>query len=304
MATHLPSLSALRAFEATSRHLSFTRAATELNLTQTAISHRIKELENTLAVQLFIRRQRGIALTDDGRAYLEAIRPALSQIAAATDSVASTRENRLKVACLSAFALRCLIPALVDFRRRHPDIGIRIAPIAAVERVNLHDVDLAIWYGPDERPELDLRRFGAEEIFPVCTPQLLKGAPPLVNPDDLTHYPVIRTVSPIIVDEWPVWLRDAGAKPASFADEVFCEGLYFSMGATLAGLGVGLGRTSLVAADLASGRLVEPFRVRSPAESSYYVVCRPEKSPLPKVAAFRAWLLERFSASIQAPAPA
>ena len=296
MTRHLPCLSALRAFEATARHLSFTHAAIELNLTQTAISHRIKELESTLAVQLFLRKQGGIALTDDGRTYLDAIRPALAQIAVATDSVASGRENRLTVACLSAFAMRCLIPALADFRARHPEISLRLAPtVATNERANLHDFDVAIWYGPGDRPELDVHRLGSEEIFPVCTPALLAAHGPLTSPQDLTHVPVIRTVSPIVTDEWPGWLEHAGAPPAAFENEVYCNGLYFSISAALAGLGVGLGRTSLVSGDLASGRLVELFDVRLPVESTYYVVSRPEKSSLPKVRAFRTWLLDHFA---------
>jgi LysR family glycine cleavage system transcriptional activator len=296
MTRHLPSLSSLRAFEAIARHRSFTRAGTELNLTQTAISHRIKELEALLTVQLFIRKQGGVALTDEGQVYLEAIRPALSQIAVASESISSANGSRLTVACMSAFALRCLIPALGSFRERHPDIALQIAPTAIAERANLHNFDAAIWYGTGDRSDLDVTPLGAEEIFPVCTPALLAACPDLSLPAAVLGCPVIRTVSPIITDEWPAWLLHAGEGSTEFEQEIFCEGLYFSMGATLSGLGIGLARTSLVAADLASGRLVEPFDVRLATESTYYLVSRPERSSLPKVLAFKNWLLETFPA--------
>lgn len=296
MASHLPSLSALRAFEATARHLSFTRAAIELNLTQTAISHRIKELEGLLMVQLFTRKQNAVALTREGRAYLESIRPALALIATATDNVSLVRENRLNVTCLSAFAATCLMPALVDFHARHPDIELRLTPSAATERPDIRDFDVAIWHGPNDWPGFDSVRIAVEESFPVCSPQLLKNGPPLKAPADLKHYAVVRTVSPIITDEWPAWLQHAGHGSVEFGHEVFCESLAFSMSATRAGLGVGIGRSTLVKQDLASGVLVEPFGTRLPSDSAYYAVTRPEKSGLPRVKAFTDWLVDHFAA--------
>jgi len=294
MGRHLPSLSALRAFEATARHLSFTRAAAELNLTQTAISHRIKELEGLLMVQLFTRKQNAIALTGEGRAYLDSIRPALAQIASATDGISSVRDSRLKITCLSAFAFTCLMPALPDFRARHPDIAIRLTPSAATERPDIRDFDVAIWHGPDDWPGFESNRVSEEEIFPVCAPELLRKGPPLQVPEDLRHYSVVRTVSPIITDEWPAWLQHTGFSSMEFGGEIYCEGLSFSMAATRAGLGVGIGRCSLVKDDLASGRLVEPFGPRLPSDSAYYVVSRPDKSALPRVKAFTEWLLGYF----------
>jgi LysR family glycine cleavage system transcriptional activator len=294
MGKYLPSLGALRAFEATARHLSFTRAATELNLTQTAISHRIKELEGLLSVELFTRKQNAVTLTDDGRSYLEAIRPALAQIASATDSVSSGSENRLNITCMSAFAVKCLIPALVDFRQRNADIALRITPALVTERATLNDFDIAIWHGVNDWPGCDVTQIRHEEIFPVCAPELLVAGKGLITPADLSNYTVVRTVSPIITDEWPVWLQHAGAAPAEFGSEIYCESLYFSLSAALGGLGIGIGRTSLVEKDLAAGRLVEPFDVRVPSDSAYYVVNRSEKSALPKIDRFKTWLLDYF----------
>jgi len=294
MTRHLPSIGSLRAFEATSRHLSFTRAAVELSLTQTAISHRIKELEGLLMVQLFNRMQNGISLTEEGRAYLESVRPAIAQIASATDIISSVRENRLNITCLSAFATTCLIPALTDFRTRHSDIVLRLTPSTATGRPDIRDFDVAIWHGPDDWPGFDSMRLTVEESFPVCAPSLFEGRRPLLRPSDLAHYPVLRTVSPIILDEWPAWLQHVGFPSAEFGQEIYCEGLYFSIEAARAGLGVGMVRSSLMKEDLANGRLVEPFGVRLPSDSAYYAVSRPEKSKLLRVKLFTSWLLSYF----------
>lgn len=293
----LPPLNALLAFEATARHLSFTRAAGELKLTQTAISHRIKELESLLSVQLFTRKQNTTRLTDEGRTYLECIRPALAQIAAATESVSSVHDNRLTIACLSAFSSRCLTPALRDFRRQHPQIELRLTGLAPTDRLEQREFDVAIWHGPDVWHDFDAERIADEEIFPVCAPELLASGPPLRTPQDLRHYPIVRTVSPIITDDWQVWLQHAGAEVDSFQSEIYCETLSLAMNAVMEGLGLGIGRSMLVRNDLASGRLVAPFDDRCSSHTGYQVLSRPERSGLPKVQLFKRWLLAHFAAA-------
>lgn len=301
MSRALPPLNALLAFEATARHQSFTRAAIELRLTQTAISHRIKELESLLSVQLFTRKQNTTRLTDEGRTYLECIRPALAQIAAATESVSSVHDNRLTIACLNAFSAKCLTPALRHFRTQHPQFELRLTPLAPTDRLEQREFDVAIWHSAADWPDFDAERIADEEIFPVCVPQLLAGGPPLRGPQDLRHYPIVRTVSPIITDDWPVWLQQAGAEVGSFASEIYCETLSFSMYAILEGLGLGIGRSLLVRDDLASGRLVEPFGVRCTSPAAYQVLSRPERSALPKVQLFKRWLLAHFATRVATP---
>lgn len=291
----LPSLSALRAFEATARHQSFTRAAIELRLTQTAISHRIKELESLLSVQLFTRKQNATRLTDEGRTYLECIRPALSQIAAATESVSSVHENRLTIACLTAFNNRCLTPALPEFRRRFPQYELRLTPLAPTDRLEQREFDVAIWHGGDSWPGFEAARIAEEEIFPVAAPALLQSGPPLREPADLRQFAIVRTASPIITDDWPVWLQQVGCEIDEFASEIHCESLSFAINATLHGLGLGIGRSVLVREDLAAGRLVEPFGVRCTSHAAYHVLVRPERANLAKVQVFRDWLLEHFA---------
>ncbi|QFZ85183.1 LysR family transcriptional regulator [Variovorax paradoxus] len=293
----LPPLNALLAFEATARHQSFTRAATELNLTQTAVSHRIKELESLLEVQLFTRKQSTTRLTDEGRTYLECIRPALSQIAAATESVSSVHDNRLTIACLVAFSSRCLMPALREFKQLHPHIELRLTPLAPTDRLAQREFDVAIWYGVDDWRDFDAERIAPEELFPVCAPSLLEEGPPLSEIQDLRHYPIVRTVSPIITDDWTMWLHQAGSDIEKFSSEIFCETMLFSMNAIIEGLGIGIARSVLVEEDLANGRLVAPFEFRCFSPAGYHVLSRPERSGLPKVQLFKRWLLSRFEST-------
>jgi LysR family glycine cleavage system transcriptional activator len=285
----------LLALEATARHQSFTRAATELNLTQTAISHRIKELEALLSVQLFTRNQNVTRLTDAGRTYLEGIRPALAQIAAATENVSSVHDNRLTIACLFAFSTKCLMPALRQFRQQYPHIELRLTPLAPTDRLERREFDVAIWHGADDWRDFDDDIIANEEIFPVCVPELLASGPPLRNLEDLRNYTIIRTISQFITDEWTVWLRQAGGEVDSFAGEVYCETVAFAMSAIMEGLGLGIGRSVLVREDLASGRLVAPFEFRYSSPPSYHVLSRPERSALPKVQLFKRWLLATFA---------
>jgi LysR family glycine cleavage system transcriptional activator len=296
MTRSLPPLNALLAFEATARHQSFTRAAVELNLTQAAISHRVKELESMLSVQLFVRKQSATRLTDEGRTYLECIRPALVQIAAATASVSSVHDNRLTIACLFAFSQKCLTPALREFRRQYPHIEVRLTPLAPTERLEQRDFDVAIWHGVDGWRGFDADRITEEELIPVCTPALLAASPPLRSPGDLREWPIVRTVSPIITDDWTFWLERAGAQVDRFASEIYCETLSFSMNAIAEGLGIGIGRSVLVREDLASGRLVAPFAFRCSSHAAYHALSRPERSNLPKVQLFKRWLLAYFAA--------
>ncbi|WP_051237283.1 LysR substrate-binding domain-containing protein [Ottowia thiooxydans] len=294
----MPPLNALLALEAIARHQSFTRGASELNITQTAISHRIKELESLLGIQLFTRKQNVTKLTNEGRIYLECVRPAIAQIAAATESVSSVHDNRLTIACLFAFSAKCLTPALPEFLAMNPNIELRLMPLAPTDRLEQCDFDVAIWHGIDDWPDFDAQKIADEDIFPVCTPALFSSGPPLRIPDDLRHYPIVRTASPIITDDWTVWLRESNSEVDTFASEVHCGTLAFAMNAIIEGLGVGIGRSMLVGKDLESGRLVEPFTFRYRSPAGYHVLSRPERSALPKVQKFKRWLLAHFAQTV------
>jgi len=294
MPKHFPKLNALRAFEATARHLSFTRAALELHLTQTAISHQIKDLERLLETQLFERRQAGVALTESGFEYLESIRPALAMIGAASDRVSNTRGDRLQIICLTAFAVKCLLPALHEFRSAHPDIEIRLTPVGGTDRANHFDADIGIWYGANTLQGFEVHRLSVDQVFPVCSPALIAGDK-LSHPRDLKRYTILRSVSPIIEDEWPAWIQHACHEPVSFNKEMSFSGLFLALEAAVNGLGICMGRLALVQEALRNKSLIEPFSVRMPIEAGYHVAYRTEKADLPKVRLFREWVLARFS---------
>ena len=297
----LPSLSSLRAFEAAARHQNFTRAAAELNLTQTAISHQIKNLEDLLQVELFARERSAVRLTDVGHEYLESVRDVINQIAAATDRVIDkNRGNVLTVSCLTAFAVKCLIPHLGDFRRRHPDIVLRIGTVVSFDLLQHHDYDVAIRYGAGNWRGFVSHKIAPEEVFPVCSPRLLKAGMKLKSPSDLRQHTVIRTSSFALRDEWPQWLEIAGVPDLEFADEIACDLLFPSIQAAVDGLGVALGRTALVASDIANGTLIEPFDIRMPTNSGCHVISPIERADMPMVAAFRDWVLDRFHPALSA----
>jgi LysR family glycine cleavage system transcriptional activator len=294
----LPSLTSLRAFEAAARHQSFTRAAAELNLTQTAISHQIKNLEDLLQIALFTRDRSAVRLTDTGHEYLESVRDVINQITAATDRVIDkNRGNVLNVACLTAFAVKCLIPHLGDFRRRHPDIVLRIGTVVSFDLLQHHDYDVAIRYGSGGWRGFVSHKVGPEEVFPVCSPRLLRSGRKLKCPADLCQHTIIRTSSFALRDEWPQWLELAGVPNIEFADEIACDLLFPSIQAAADGLGIVMGRTAVVAMDIANGALVEPFDIRMPTNSGYHVTSPVERAEMPTVSVFRDWLLDRFRES-------
>lgn len=290
---HLPSLAYLRAFEATARHLSFTRAGSELNLTQTAISHRIRSLEELMGTRLFDRDRGDVRLTAMGRDYLETVRTALATLSQATSRMIDRQNaNSLAVATHINFGLKYLIPILGDFRRQHPGIALRLITLSSFEEAQLrHDHDVAIRYGSGGWPGTISAPLGGEECFPVCVPDLAAG---LASPADLARQTIIRTPSALFGDDWPQWLDAAGAWPAEFEDEIVCDFLYAAVEAACCGLGVAMGRSSVVSEDIARGRLVAPFTMRLPLASGYYIVMAEDVAKRPAVRAFRDWLRSHF----------
>lgn len=290
----LPSLSALLAFEATARHLSFTLAATELNVTQGAISQRIKTLEDVLRQPLFVREGNTLRLTDAALDYLTAVRHVIRDIRGATDrAVNRQRGDVLTIGCLGTFALNCLIPRLGEFQRTHPEIEIRLRTPVPFENSPIGHYDVAFLYGFAARwPGLRAERLGSEELFPVCSPSILGGPRGVSDLASLARQVVIRTSSSLVPqDEWPLWLEQAGLPGLAFAGEINFDFLYPSYQAAIAGLGIAMGRSVLVARDIAAGRLVEPFSMRLRSSLAFHLVAPPDRAELPKVQLFRDWVL-------------
>src|SRR5687767_3855692 len=294
MPRKLPPLNSLPCFEAAARLLSFSRAADELSVTPGAISRAIKSLEGQLDVQLFERGTRSVRLTTVGDPYARAVREALDQLAAATASATERRsDSTLNVSTSDGFAGRWLVPRLYRFHRANPDIDVRVSTTGRLTNFLGDGIDIAIRYGSGNYPGLTAEFLTDEEVFPVCSPKLLKGAHPLRKPEDLKHHTLIRDTYPI---DWAAWLASAGVKGVKPQSGLTFDSYTFAVEAAAQGEGVVLGRTMLVAADLAAGRLVRPFKHSLKGVSSFYVVYPPDAIRQRKIRAFRDWLLSEVAA--------
>ena len=292
MARKLPPLSSLPCFEAAARLLNFSKAADELNVTPGAISRAIKHLEDQLNVLLFERKTRSVRLTDVGEPYAQAVRDALEQLAAATALATARRsESTLTVSTSDGFAGRWLVPRLYRFHRAHGGVDVRVSTTGKLTNFRGDGIDIAIRYGSGNYPGLTSEFLTDEEVFPVCSPKLLKGAHPLRKPEDLRHHTLIRDTYPI---DWAAWLSSAKVKGVNPHKGLTFDSYTFAVEAAVQGEGVVLGRTMLVAADLAVGRLVRPFKHALNAVSSFYVVYPPEAIRQRKVRIFRDWLFSEI----------
>jgi LysR family glycine cleavage system transcriptional activator len=302
--THLPSVTALRAFEVAARRLNFTRTAGELNLTQGAVSHQIRELETRLGVALFERRGRGLELSAAGERYLPFVEDALERLRAGGRALQPDRpDTALTVSLSPPFAAKWLVPRLGAFLATHPDLDLRIS--AAMQHVSFvgDGIDMAIRHGNGDWPELDVTRLWTEEIFPVCSPALLANGPPLRNLADLAEHVLIHDRSRT---GWASWLDNVGAETSNIDLD---RGPGFNetslvIDAAVAAQGVALSRSALAAGDLAAGRLVQPLKETQPAPFAYWIVCPKANADQPNIIRFRNWLLEEAATDAKnVPAP-
>ena len=301
----LPSLDFLRGFEAAGRRLSFTLAAEELFLTQSALSRQVKALEDALGVALFERRHRALALTAAGAAFHRNVTQQLREIALAAESARGpTREPGLTVSTTVSFAALWLIPRLASFRAAQPSVEVYVSANDRIVDLARGDVDVAVRYLADDgAPPGAVRLFG-ERLLPVASPRLQKrGGPPLQQPSDLALHVLIHLDDPAGYMpwlNWPAWLTSNGQpnlKPAgslrfSLYDQV--------IQATLGGQGVALGRIPLISGLLREGKLIAPFPKRYDSPRSYFVITAPHVADRPDVAAFATWLQREAAAQTHA----
>lgn len=286
-----PSTATLRAFATAARLSSFTAAAHELSQTQSAVSHQIKELEDGLGVQLFERRPRGIALTESGRAYLPYVLEALDRLRAGAEAIGRTqREHILTVSMSPNFAAKWLVPKLGAFSEAHPDLDLRIS--ASMEHVTFEEghIDMAIRHGTGEWPHLHVRRLCAEELYPVCSPALLETRGRLATLADLKNYTLLHDRDR---RGWTRWLREFTQDLGGIDVErgpVFSQ-LSLAIDAAVAGQGVALARSALVAVDLSEGRLVRPLPQALPVSFAYWIVCPKATANEPKLQLLTSWLV-------------
>ncbi|MGJ5068788.1 transcriptional regulator GcvA [Bradyrhizobium oligotrophicum] len=287
----LPSLNGLRAFEAAARHLSFTRAASELNVTQTAISHQIKRLEDELGIRLFVRQNRSLALTPQARDYLPLVRAAFDDLRLATERlVRKDNAKVLTVSTIASLAAKWLLPRLTAFQEAHPGIDVRITTSTGLVDFRKDDVDAAIRYGRGHWPGVRAEWLMADELFPVCSPALLQGDKPLRCPEDLAHHTLLQA-SGGYDDDWRLWLTAAGLPvEMSRQGRLSFDLSLMTVQAAIDGLGVAIGRTAYVQDDIAKGRLVVPFKITLPSDAGFYLVTPEGRTDPPKLKAFRQWL--------------
>jgi LysR family glycine cleavage system transcriptional activator len=294
MTRRLPPLNALRAFEAAARHLSFTKAAEELFVTQAAVSHQIKALEEMLGVRLFRRYNRRLELTRAGRSYLPPLSDALDMMAVATSRLRPAEESgQLKISTLQSFATKWLIPRLARFREAHPDIDPMISTSHRLVDIEAEEFDLAIRDGLGVYPRLHVVPLMDDRAFPVCSPRLLRDHPALREPADLNRHVLLHDLLVSREEEgpnWRNWLKHAGVTGIDAEKGPAYNDTAMALQAAVAGQGVALARQSLVIDDLKTGLLICPFGPEMPTRFSWYFVCAPLSTEQPKVQAFLRWL--------------
>lgn len=302
MSRRLPPLNALRAFECAARHLSFTKAADELHVTQAAISHQIKGLEEWLGLPLFRRMNRALILTEAGQSYLPPVRDALDTLSQATERLfRKDGSGALTISTMPSFAAKWLVMRLGRFQARHPDVEVRLHTTSQIVDFAQQDVDIAIRFGAGNWPGLRCERLLTEDIFPVCSPALLNGDRPLRTPEDLRHHTLLHDDYFIT---WRTWAEAAGVTGVDATRGPRFDDSALLLQAATEGAGIALARGVLVANDIAAGRLVRLFDIHLPGNYAYYVVAPPHYHSRPKVKAFRDWLFEEAAATEPAAQPA
>lgn len=288
MAYRLPPLKTLRLFEAAARHASFKKAAEELALTPSAVSHGIQTLEDWLGAKLFARGPGALSLTEGGRAYLPKIRDALEIIARASDGVPGRRANgKLTVSVAPTFGLRWLAPHLDKFGEAHPGIEITLDTSQRQVEFPRDGIDVAIRLGRGDWPDLTATLLFNEWLVPVASPAI---AAEIKSVADLDRFAPIRIVS--ARDDWESWRELAGAAPAGPdtppARKV--DSIIMAFEAAAAGAGVAIGRLPLMGTEIAQGRVVPVLGPPRRSLSAYWLVSTREAMARPEVAAFRAWV--------------
>ena len=285
----LPPLTALRAFEAAARHLSFTRAAAELCVTQTAISHQVKLLEGHLGTVLFRRLPRRIALTRDGAAWARELEPVFACLHDANRRLRvrlSPDRPVVSVSVIPSFAARWLVPRLGRFLEQHPGLDVRVSPTEHLVDFAIEAVDVGIRYGGGRYPGLVVEKLADDALVVVCSPALARRLSTAV---DLRRHVLLHDDAR---ESWPRWLDARGVSGVDTARGTVLTDSSMLVEAAVRGQGVALARWSLAVDDLEAGRLVLPFpRVRPMATGlSYYAVTTRERQSRAPVASFLAWV--------------
>ncbi len=295
MKRRLPPLTALRSFEAAARHLNFSRAADELNVTPAAVSHQVKALEEWLRVRLFYRSAGGLTLTPAGTGYLTGVAEGFDKLSDVTEQLSIHDVRRtMSIVVTPTVAARWLVPRIHRYQALRPDMELRISSVTAPVDFTRYSLDIGVAFGWEVAPGFHRHPWLTYEVIAVCSPKLLAGPRPLRHPQQLREHQLIHDEALKVHDriDWRSWLATL-----SVTDIDTTQGLHFDQGTyahqmAIEGRGIVLGKSALLAHDLAEGRLVKLFDHGVPSECTYDLVYSEATATSPKVIHFRDWMLD------------
>jgi len=286
--SRLPPVNLFRVFDAAARHGSFTTAAEELCVTQSAVSQQVRQLEDLLEVRLFRRMPRRVELTREGTALASAVHEAMALLVRACDRIADPKVPAvLCVNAPAAIASRWLVPRLKRFMQLNPQVKVTL--LASSDPVNFdrQDIDVAIRWGHGRWPGARVESLGSDRLFPVCAPSLLREGPPIQGPADLARHTLLQVVDRSL---WATWFAAAGAVGVGFDETLYFNDAGLMLDAAVQGQGVALASHMLAESDLKSGRLVRLFETEIETGEGFHVLTSPDFSEKPAVAEFRRWI--------------
>lgn len=296
MLKRIPPLNSLRAFESAARQLSFTKAADELFVTQAAVSHQIKSLENFLSIKLFHRKNRSLLLTEEGQSYFHDLRNVFVDIQDATQRlVAMGAKGAITIATPPSFASQWLVPRLPKFSAMHSDIDVRIKAVDADDGFLDDSVDIAVFYGKGNWPNLACTKLLSEYLTPMCSPLLVQKGKPLSSLKDLSQHTLLHDNTRAA---WKNWLKNFSVKHVNVNQgPIFSHTMLVLQSACL-GQGIALSDTVLAKPEIDSGRLICPFDERVESKLSYYIVCKESQSEQSKIKVFSEWMLGQVNGDL------
>lgn len=293
MLKRLPPLNALKAFESAARNLSFTKAADELFVTQAAVSHQIKSLENYLSIKLFHRKNRALLLTEEGQSYFQDLRDIFVHMQEATDRLlAMGAKGAITVATPPSFASQWLVPRLYEFSALHTDIDVRIKAVDLDEGFLDDSVDIAVYYGKGNWQGLHSTKLLSEYLTPMCSPLILERGPALRSLSDLSHHRLLHDSTRAA---WKNWLKAFDVKGVNVNQGPIFSHTMLVLQAACIGQGIALSDTVLAKPEIDSGRLVCPFDERIESKLSHYLVCKENQAEQSKIKVFSEWMLSQVA---------
>lgn len=288
----LPPLNALRAFEAAARHLSFKQAGEELHVTPGAVSRHVSNLENFLGIRLFVRNNRQVRLTRSGSLYLREVQDGLSRIAHATVALESRRNDRvLRLKLPPTFAVRWLVPRIGRFHGVHPEISVQVTTSHDLIDFEHDDVDAGVHYGTELGKDSAGALLFRETLVPICRADIIRGC----MPQDLANFVLLHSFRR--PDDWPRWFARAGAPGIAIKQTIIFENSSLTYQGALDGLGVALAQVAFITDELQTGRLKCPVSLRLEGSAGYFLSYPKERSRMPSLRAFHAWIADEAEAT-------